>query len=575
MAIPPSIVNLAPICARKGVTHFVLSPGSRCAPLTITLARHPDIRTRVVPDERAAAFIALGMAQQLGGPVGLVCTSGTAVLNYAPAVAEAFYQQVPLLVLTADRPPEWIEQQDGQTLNQREVYGKHVKASYQLPTDYVHADAEWQAERILNEAINLAGQYPKGPVHINVPLREPLYPAPGEKITFGPVRIIEQWPAGAVLSPGQWVALREMWEESDRKLVVAGQHAHAEELVAVLRQIGAEMQIPVVGDVISNLHPLPDACRYADTVLMRQDEAWRESLRPDLLITFGNSVISKNLKLFLRKHKPAFHWHLQPAGPVADAFQTLTHVLRVEPLYFFRTLFADLDYQHFLQDDEEDADQDYYNAWRQGDQDAARRLGKLFREAPFGEFEAVAECLDALPDDSVLHLANSMAVRYANFAGLGSHQRVEVFANRGTSGIDGCTSTAVGAALQTDRIVTLITGDVAFFYDRNGLWHNFLPPNLRIVLLNNHGGGIFRLIDGPAGQPELEEYFETRQPLRADRAAGEFGLTYFPCRTRDELRKHLPAFFASDGGAKLLEVETDAHTNADIYRQFKQGNSGQ
>ncbi len=156
MAIPPAIINLAPICARKGVTHFVLSPGSRCAPLTITLARHPHIQTRVVPDERAAAFIALGMAQQLGGPVGLVCTSGTAVLNYAPAVAEAFYQQVSLLVLTADRPPEWIEQQDGQTLNQREVYGKHVKASYQLPTDYVHPDAEWQAERILNEAINLA-----------------------------------------------------------------------------------------------------------------------------------------------------------------------------------------------------------------------------------------------------------------------------------------------------------------------------------------------------------------------------------------------------------------------------------
>jgi 2-succinyl-5-enolpyruvyl-6-hydroxy-3-cyclohexene-1-carboxylate synthase len=371
----------------------------------------------VVPDERAAAFMALGMAQQLGGPVGLVCTSGTAVLNYAPAVAEAFYQQVPLLVLTADRPPEWIEQQDGQTLNQREVYGKHVKASYQLPTDYVHPDAEWQAERILNEAINLAGQYPKGPVHINVPLREPLYPAPGEKLTFGPVRLIEQWPAQAVLSPVQWVALREMWEDSDRKLVVAGQHAHSAELIAVLRQIQSEMHIPVVGDVISNLHPLPDACRYADSLLMRQDEAWRESLRPDLLVTFGNSVISKNLKLFLRRHKPAFHWHLQPAGPVADAFQTLTHVLRVEPLYFFRTLFADLDYQHFLQDDEEDANPEYYQGWRQGDQDAARRLGKLFREAPFGEFEAVAECLEALPDDSVLHLANSMSVRYANFAG--------------------------------------------------------------------------------------------------------------------------------------------------------------
>ncbi len=550
----------------------MLSPGSRCAPLTITLARHPEIETRIISDERAAAFVALGMAQQLGQPVGLVCTSGTAVLNYGPAVAEAYYQQVPLLVLTADRPPEWIEQQDGQTLNQREVYGKHVKASYQLPTDYVHPDAAWQAERIINEAINLASQYPKGPVHINVPLREPLYPAPDEAVTFGPVRIIEQLPAQRILSPDQWVTLREMWEDSDRRLIVVGQHGYSEELLTVLRQMQAEMQIPVVGDVISNVHPLPDACRYADALLMRQDEAWQEGLRSDLLITFGNSVISKNLKTFLRRHKPTFHWHLQPAGPVSDAFQTLTHVLPVDPLYFFRTLFGDLDYQHFLSDDEGDTDQTYFAGWQSAGQEGAKRLGRLFREAPFGEFEAVAEVLEALPNPSVLHLANSMSVRYANFAGLQPRQQVQVFANRGTSGIDGCTSTAVGAALQTDKIVTLITGDVAFFYDRNGLWHNYLPANLRIVLLNNHGGGIFRLIDGPAGQPELEEYFETRQVLRAEQAAGEFGLRYFGCHTSEELRKHLPAFFAFEGGAKLLEIETDAHLNAEVYRQFKRMN---
>jgi 2-succinyl-5-enolpyruvyl-6-hydroxy-3-cyclohexene-1-carboxylate synthase len=176
------------------------------------------------------------------------------------------------------------------------------------------------------------------------------------------------------------------------------------------------MQIPVVGDVISNLHPLPDACRYADALLMRQTKpGGKPAPRPaHHLRQLGHF---QEPQAFPAPHKPAFHWHLQPAGPVADAFQTLTHVLRVEPLYFFRTLFGDLDYQHFLQDDEEDADQDYYNAWRQGDQEAARRLGKLFREAPFGEFEAVAECLEALPDDSVLHLANSMSVRYANFAG--------------------------------------------------------------------------------------------------------------------------------------------------------------
>lgn len=552
----------------------MLSPGSRCAPLTITLARHPQVNTRTVSDERSAAFIALGMAQQLGQPVGLVCTSGTAVLNYGPAVAEAYYQHVPLLILTADRPPEWIEQQDGQTLNQREVFGKHVKASYQLPVDYVHPDATWYAARVLNEAINMASQFPKGPVHINVPLREPLYPAPGEEIRFGRVRIIEQLASGAVLSPEQWTSLREVWDDCDRKLIVAGQYPHTPRLLEVLRQMQAEMQIPVVGDIISNLHPLPDAGRYADAFLMRKDEAWQESLRPDLLITFGNSVISKNFKLFLRKHKPAFHWHLQPAGTTADPFQTLTHVLPVGPEYFFGTLFADLDYQHFLSDDEEEGDGDYFRDWKRADQEAARQLGKLFREAPFGEFRAVGEVMNSLPDNSILHFANSMPVRYANFVGLEAQQRVEVFANRGTSGIDGCTATAAGAALQTDKLVVLLTGDVAFFYDRNGLWHNYLPPNLRIVLLNNHGGGIFRLIDGPAGQPELEEYFETRQVLRAEHTAGDFGLEYLACRTLEELLKQLPRFFASDGKPKLLEIETDAQVNAEVYRQFKALNGG-
>ncbi len=514
------------------------------------------------------------MAQQLGRPVGLVCTSGTAVLNYGPAIAEAYYQHVPLLILTADRPPEWIEQQDGQTLNQREVYGKHVKASYQLPADYVHPDAAWYAARVLNEAINLASQYPKGPVHINVPLREPLYPAPGEEIPFGKVRIIEQLASGAILSPEQWISLREVWDDCDRKLIVVGQYPDSPALLEVLRQMQSEMQIPVVGDIISNTHTLPGAYRYADSFLMRKEEAWQETLRPDLLITFGNSVISKNLKLFLRKNKPDFHWHLQPSGTAADPFQTVTHVLPVGPEYFFGTLFADLDYQHFLSGDEADGDGAYFRDWQKAEQEAARRLGKLFRGAAFGDFGAVVEVMNSLPDNSILHVANSMPVRYANFAGLQPQQRVEVFANRGTSGIDGCTATAVGAALQTGKVVVLLTGDVAFFYDRNGLWHNYLPPNLRIVLLNNHGGGIFRLIDGPAGQPELEEYFETRQVLRAERAAGDFGLEYLSCQTLEELLKHLPAFFASDGKAKLLEIETDPQVNAQVYRQFKELNGG-
>jgi 2-succinyl-5-enolpyruvyl-6-hydroxy-3-cyclohexene-1-carboxylate synthase len=516
------------------------------------------------------------MAQQTRRTVGLVCTSGTAVLNYGPAVAEAYYQQVPLLVLTADRPPEWIEQQDGQTLNQRGVFGPHVKASYELPTDFTHPDAVWFIERTMNEAVNLAQAFPPGPVHVNVPIREPFYPAKDEKITFpDDVKIIRPWAAQPTLSPEQWAEIREIWESSPRKLIVAGQSPYNAEFTDTLRLVQQELQVPVVGDVLSNLHEIPETVRLADTILMQTntqpDEDLRRELRPDLLITFGNSVISKNLKLFLRRHRPAVHWHLQPAGRVADPFQTLTDTLAVPPLYFFKKLFEDLDYQSFLNQDEEEADEAYFAAWQRAEQQAGLRLKNTLADAPFSEFESVFETMQALPDRSLLHVANSMPIRYVNFVGLRPGRSVELFANRGTSGIDGCTGTAVGAAWTTDRPVTLITGDMAFLYDRNGLWHNQLPKNLRIVVLNNHGGGIFRLIDGPSGQPEMEEFFETRQRQTAENTARDFGIAYTRCRTREELRAALPVFFANDGQAKLLEVETDPAVNEAVWRRFRNG----
>ncbi|MBC8082789.1 MAG: 2-succinyl-5-enolpyruvyl-6-hydroxy-3-cyclohexene-1-carboxylic-acid synthase, partial [Hymenobacter sp.] len=179
-----AIHNIAEICARHGITDVVLSPGSRSAPLTLAFARHPALTVRVVPDERAAAFIALGMAQAQRRVVVLVCTSGTAGLNYAPAVAEAYFQQIPLVIFTADRPPEWIDQLDGQTVRQHNLYGAHAKGAFEFPVDTSHADAKWHSARLINEAINLAQAAPAGPVQVNVPLREPFYPKAGEEIRY-------------------------------------------------------------------------------------------------------------------------------------------------------------------------------------------------------------------------------------------------------------------------------------------------------------------------------------------------------------------------------------------------------
>ncbi|SDY34051.1 2-succinyl-5-enolpyruvyl-6-hydroxy-3-cyclohexene-1-carboxylic-acid synthase [Hymenobacter psychrophilus] len=609
-----AVHNIPEICAQLGITDVVLSPGSRCAPLTIAFARHPAITVRTVPDERAAAFIGLGLAQAQRRAVALVCTSGTAGLNYAPAVAEAFFQQIPLVVFTADRPPEWIDQLDGQTIRQTDLYGRHAKGSFTFPTDTSHPDAQWHAARLVSEAINLAQQFPAGPVQVNVPLREPFYPKPDEELTFGPVKVMHELPGRSQLPAATLRELREVLRGTARVLVVAGQHPADVPLQLALREFATAWQLPVVGDLIANLHQ-PTAASHnqhprfvgrQDVFLAVPEPGLKEALRPDLLITFGQSLISKALKLYLRQHRPARHWHIQAAGPVADTFQSLTQVIRMEPTDFFAALASRNEDTDSLSDapsspgqtepgrnvlpadvtrvaprprlnwpapaEADAAKAAYLRPWLAAENWATGFLADFMQHPnqQFNEFTTIFQALQLLPDGAALHLANSMAVRYANILGLPAGHGAGVFANRGTSGIDGCTSTAVGAALaQPERPVVLITGDVAFFYDRNAFWHNYPLPNLRVMLLNNHAGGIFRLIDGPRQQPELEEFFETRQPLTAENTARDFGLRYFPVSTFAELEAALPVFLSTEGGAALLEVFTDSQTNAAFFEQYR------
>ncbi|KAA9327066.1 2-succinyl-5-enolpyruvyl-6-hydroxy-3-cyclohexene-1-carboxylic-acid synthase [Hymenobacter busanensis] len=594
--------NIAEICARHGITDVVLSPGSRCAPLTIAFARHPEVRTRVVPDERAAAFIALGLAQAQRRAVALVCTSGTAGLNYAPAVAEAYFQQVPLVLFTADRPPEWIDQLDGQTIRQTDLYGGHAKGAFEFPADLTHPDARWHAARMVSEAINLAQQFPAGPVQVNVPLREPFYPAVGEEIRYDKVNITQETGGSPQLTANELDELRQQLRQTARALVVAGQHPADAPLLLALRKLAAAYQIPVVGDLIANVHlPVGPDYDLRHAPLGRQDvfmavpeAGLKEALRPELLITFGQSLISKALKNYLREYAPTQHWHVQPAGAVADTFKSLTRVIRMEPAAFFEALLSETPAAAKGQKqaaknqqtrlvwqgtgsarDEAAAPKDAFaTPWQRANGWATEFVAEFMQqpEQPFNEFSAIYRALQLVPDGAALHLANSMAVRYANILGVPAGRAIEVFANRGTSGIDGCTSTAVGAALaQPGRPVVLLTGDVAFFYDRNALWHNYPVPNLRIILINNHAGGIFRLIDGPRQQPELEEFFETHQPLTAENTARDFNLRYRAVRTFEELDKALPAFFApsSKGSAALLEITTDSAANAAFFEHYR------
>lgn len=555
-----SIFNIAEICARKGMRDMILSPGSRCAPLTLAFVRHPDIETKTISDERSAAFIAIGISQQTQLTTGLVCTSGSAAYNYAPAVAEAFYQQVPLLILTADRPPEWIDQLDGQTIRQENIYGKHVKASYSLPVDYSHPDSKWFIERVVSEAINLTQEYPSGPVHINIPLREPFYPE--SPIEFDKnSKIIETVKSERSLTDSAWAELTTIYKDASNVLIVAGQSRPDNLLGTILNNFSIRNEVPVLGDIISNFNH-GNIINYHDVILSTKNETFQGELSPDLLITFGNSIISKNLKLFLRKYKPKQHWHIQPAGYTADTFKALNKIISVTPEYFFTTLSNKLNGSS--------NHPTYFTLWYKEELKAKEALSDYFtKENSFNEFAALHTIFFALPDNSLLHLANSMAVRYANYLGLSESNNIEVFANRGTSGIDGVISTAYGAALATDKIVTIITGDMSFFYDRNAFWNNYSPANLRIIILNNHGGGIFRIIDGPNKQPELDEYFETKQNLIAENTAKDYNLDYYLCSSKPEIETVLKSFFEPGPKSKILEIETSSKTNAEIFHQFK------
>lgn len=573
MPILQPIVNIAELLHQKGITDVVVCPGSRSAPLTLAVARHPRLRVRVMADERSAGFVALGMAQQSRRPVAVICTSGSAVYNLAPAVAEAYFQQIPLLLLTADRPHEWLHQQDGQTLDQIGIFGSHVKRSYDLPADYAHADARWFIKRTLNEAVNVSRLSPPGPVHINVPLREPFYPTPGEAFSYGPVRAIDVLPVQLTLPPDTWHNLLSTWDRSDRILITVGQTPHDPALLALLKKFSEELGVPVVGEITGNLPNNDVFITKTDTFLSGLTEQTGNALRPDLLITIGNSLLTRNLKAFLRQYPARHHWHVQPAvDRISDPFQSLTTLIPSEPSAFLDKLFADLDYQRFLQGDDDDQTGGFLAQW----QSANRQATKLVEQTlsgpaqPLTDWSAVQLVLEQLPDESALQLANSMPVRYANLCGVDERQQISVSANRGVSGIDGCLSTAVGAALMTEQIVTLLIGDVAFFYDRNALWSAPVPPNLRIVLLNNDGGHIFRMIDGPARQPELETYFETPHGYTARRTAEDAGITYKVCDTIDSLRSLLPDFMQPGDQAKLIEITTDKVANQTQFTAYKE-----
>ncbi|MDX2001269.1 MAG: 2-succinyl-5-enolpyruvyl-6-hydroxy-3-cyclohexene-1-carboxylic-acid synthase [Chitinophagales bacterium] len=551
------IRDLAAICAAKGLTKIVLSPGSRCAPLVIAFNRHPQIDCYSIVDERCAAFFALGMAQQLQQPVGLVCTSGSAVLNFAPAIAEAYYQKVPLVVFTADRPNELIDQQDGQTLRQYEIYRNYIKKSFELPSEVQDNDTLWYSNRMVSEAINIASYPDMGPVHVNVPLKEPLY---GLMDYDGPAapKIIKASPVQPQLTDEAFAEVFEQWNGFASKMIVAGGTMPNERLTKAIRTLSDRADTIIMAEITANLHG-EHFINCLDPALEAISKDDKPNFRPELLITFGGALVSKKLKTYLRTYPPKAHWHVDPGGAAVDTFKQLTRLIAMQPVHFFEALAARLPLNNEGQ---------YQHDWLKIRASSYDKHNQQLAVAPHSDLKVFEVLMKHLPANSNLQLGNSTPVRYASLFPPDPSKHITVNCNRGTSGIDGTVSTAAGAAFATAILTTLITGDVAFFYDSNALWNKQLPPHLKIIVVNNGGGNIFRIIQGPSQLEELEQFFETGQGLTAKGIAQTYGLPYYHCSNYKELDNILPDFFAPKPKAAILEINTPNTLSANMMRKY-------
>ncbi len=547
-----NISLLADIFVKHGLTNIVISPGSRNAPIILSFANRSEVKAFSIVDERSAAFFAIGLALNSKKTVAIACTSGSAVLNYASAISEAYYQKIPLLVITADRPENLIDVGDGQTIRQRNVYENFIKKSYQLPINLDSVENFNAAEKIINEAINYCTFPQPGPVHINIPFDEPIYetiekPISGQLIQFENKQ--------ASISESQLSKIATSCNNSNKVMIIVGQQTVNVELNSIIEEISQNQNVVVLTETTSNLKAL-DCIDTIDNVVSTIDKNESELFKPEILISFGGQVVSKMIKKYLRVNKPDYHWHISPSGEVMDTYFSLTETVSSDESEFFKVLSENL----------VSGKSNYSELWHNRKNDVDKKKEEFLSIAEYSDLKVFEHILKQLPENSTLHLGNSTPVRYSQL--FGGWQSIVYNSNRGVSGIDGHVSTAVGYAYNSDKLNVLITGDLGFFYDSNGLMNNYLVPNLKIIVINNSGGGIFRFIQGPDETPNLEEFFETKHNWSAEYICKAFEVDYLKSESIEDLVYILPDFLLDRNGPALLEIFTPSDRNGIVLREY-------
>lgn len=565
----PVAQSIVALCVAKNIKHVVISPGSRNAPLTIGFTHHPEIIPYSLVDERCAAFFALGIAQQLQEPVAVVCTSGSALLNYYPAVAEAFYSDIPLVVISADRPIERIDIGDGQTIRQKNVFENHILYSANLHSEIVlesrTADKKLQQkqfesqkhnEREINLALNKAIE-DKGPVHINVPFYEPLYDSI-EEIEVNPLQIFPEV-HDRIYSYQELMPYAELWNNAKRKMVIVGVAGPNTIEQQFLDSLAMDESVLVLTETTSNLNH-PGFFTRIDTLIgpiERCEDAQEQfkALQPDILLTFGGMIISKKVKSFLRNYQPKQHWHVDPKKAY-NTFFCLNKHFESRANSFLEKFFSLV----------ETGKGGYAAYWKEIKEKRQAQHDIYMKEIPYSDLKAMQHIVGRVPKDWNIQLGNSATVRYAQLFNWDLSQKL--FCNRGTSGIDGSVSTAVGAAVVNVDPTLLICGDLSFFYDSNGLWNNYIPKHFRIIILNNEGGGIFRILPGHKNTQNFDTFFETVHSMNARALAEMYGFEYASAKSPEDINQDLESFFTPSEKPRILEVFTPRKINDEVLLEY-------
>lgn len=543
-------------CVVAKIEKVVISPGSRNAPLIIGFANHPNIETFSIVDERSAAFFALGMAQQTRKPVAILCSSGSALLNYYPAIAEAYYSNIPLVVLSADRPSYLIDIGDGQTIQQENVFKNHVLFSANLKEASVNL---LKNNTLIQKALQISIEQ-NGPVHINIPFEEPLYETvdslhrfdfaiEAKQSTVLQNSLLEEVP----LEVEDLQKFADTWNASAKKMVLLGENFPDELRQTQLAHIVNDPSVLVLTETISNVHHKKFISSIDSLIAPLEDDLFKE-LQPDILLTFGGMVVSKKVKQFLRKYQPKHHWHVDKKRG-QNTYHCLSHHFEISPSLFFSQFF-------FLT---KNAKSTYQKKWLAIKAERDLNRNKFLETVEFSDFKAFDTIIKSLPSHTHLQLSNSSIIRYSQLFDLPVSSKI--FCNRGTSGIDGSTSTAMGASFVVKNQTVFITGDISFLYDSNGLWNKYVKNNFRIILINNSGGGIFKFIPGPKISGALP-YFETPHTLNASYLCKMFDFSYASAKNTEDLNLRLKTFYEKGDKPKLLEIFTPTNKNDVILKSY-------